>query len=229
MPTGKPESGRRAPAKPGRLLRDAPVTFERRARDPAFHAALVALALAIVAVVTAAQGVRGGAEPVGPGVTAALLTAVGALLTAGAVLRSRLAARRRAHEREAFFAESLARLQGPAGFARILGTVLRDGRGFFRARGVAVPAREWATGRAFLWAVPAGAAAGTPAQAVELGAAAADDWLFEAGADAWEAEHVDGRWHDPHSRRGRPGRRPTRRESHGRPWASSPGASGPGG
>ena len=171
----------------------APVTFERRARDPAFLAALAALALGIVALVTAAHGVRGG-EPVGPWVTAALLTTVGALLLAGAVLRSRLAARRRAHEREAFFAESLARLQGPAGFARTLGTVLRDGRAFFRARGVAVPAREWASGRAVLWAVPAGAAAGTPAQAVELGAAAADDWLFDAGAEAWEAEQVDGRW-----------------------------------
>jgi signal transduction histidine kinase len=175
------------------LVRDAPVSLERRARDPAFHAALAALALSIVAIVTAAQGVRGGAEPVGPGVTAALLTAVGALVAAGAVLRSRLAARRRAHEREAFFAEALARLQGPQGLARTLGTVLHDGRGFFRARGVAVPVREWSSSRALLWAVPAGAAAGTPAQAVELGAAA-DDWLFEAGSEAWEAERADGRW-----------------------------------
>ena len=173
---------------------DAPVSLERRARDPALLVALAALAVAIVALVTAARGVRGGAEPAAPGVAAARLAVVGALLAAGAVLRSRLAARRRAHEREAFFAESLARLQGPAGFARTLGSVLRDGRGFFKASGVAVPAREWASGRAFLWAVPAGAAAGTPAQAVELGAAAADDWLFEAGADAWEADHVDGRW-----------------------------------
>ena len=53
--------------KPGRLLRDAPVSLERRARDPAFLAALAALALAIVALVTAAHGVRGGAEPAGPG------------------------------------------------------------------------------------------------------------------------------------------------------------------
>ena len=178
----------------GRLWHDAPVRLERRARDPAFLAAIAALALATVAVVAATQDVRASAEPAAPGVTAAPVAAVGALLTAGAVLRSRLAARRRAHEREAFFAESLARLQGPAGFARTLGTVLRDGRAFFRARGVAVPAREWATNRAFLWAVPAGAAPGTPAQAVELGAAAAEDWLFEAGADAWEAEHVAGRW-----------------------------------
>ena len=175
-------------------MRDAPVSFERRARDPAFLAALAALTLSIVALVTAAHGVLGGAGPVGPGVTAALVVAVGALLTAGAVLRSRLAARRRAHEREAFFAESLARLQGPEGFARTLGTVLHDGRGFFRAGGVAVPLRERASGRAWLWAVPAGAAPGTPAQAVELGAAAAEDWLFETDVEAWDAERVGPEW-----------------------------------
>ena len=175
-------------------MRDAPVTFERRAQDPAFHAALAALALAIVAIVTAAHAVRGGARPAEPGVTAALLTAVGALLMAGAVLRSRLAARRRAHEREAFFAESLARLQGPVGFARTLGTVLRDARGFFRARGVAVPARERASDRAWLWAVPAGAVAGTPAQTVELAAGAAEDWLFETDVEAWDAERAGREW-----------------------------------
>jgi signal transduction histidine kinase len=179
---------------PGRLLRDAPVSFERRARDPAFLAALAALTFSIVALVTAAHGVLGGAGPVRPGVTAAMVVVVGALLVAGAVLRSRLAARRRAHEREAFFAESLARLQGREGFARTLGTVLHDGRGFFRAGGVAVPLRERASGRAWLWAVPAGAAPGTQAQAVELGARAAEDWLFETDVDAWDAERVGPKW-----------------------------------
>jgi len=181
-------------ARPGRLLRGAPVSFERRARDPAFLAALAALALAIVAVVAATYSLRGGAEPVGPGATVVMLTAVGALVTAGALLRSRFAARRRAHEREAFFAESLARLQGPEGFARTLGTVLHDGRSFFRAGGVAVPLRERSSGRAWLWAVPAGAAPGTPAQAVELGAGAAEDWLFETDVEAWDAERVGPEW-----------------------------------
>jgi signal transduction histidine kinase len=184
----------RMPARSGGVTRDSRVRLERRAWDPAFQAALAALALSIVALVAATYGVRAGAGPAGPGVTSAVLTAVLALLAAGAALRSRLSARRRAHEREAFFAESLARLQGPAGFARTLGSVLHDGRQFFRARGVALPAREWATGRALLWAVPAGAAAGTAAQAVELASAAADDWLFDAGSEAWEAERVEGRW-----------------------------------
>ena len=50
-------------AKPGRLSRAAPVSFERRARDPAFLAALAALTFSIVALVTAAHGVLGGAGP----------------------------------------------------------------------------------------------------------------------------------------------------------------------
>ena len=129
-----------------------------------------------------------------PLVLAALVVAAVALTVAGGVLLVRLAARRRAHEREAFFSACLARLQGPEGFARTLGTVLRDGRSFFRAGGVAVPVRESATGRALLWAVPAGAAAGTPAQAVELGAGAAEDWLFEAGVETWEAERTGREW-----------------------------------
>ena len=54
-------------AVPGRLLRDAPVSLERRARDPAFLAALAALALSIVALVTAAHGVSGAPSPWGPG------------------------------------------------------------------------------------------------------------------------------------------------------------------
>ena len=179
---------------PGRLPRDVPVRFERRVGDPAFLAALAALSLSAVALATAAHAVLGGAGRVGPGVSAAVVAGGGALLTAGAVLRSRLAARRRAHEREAFFAGSLARLQGPEGFARTLGTVLHDGRGFFRAGGVAVPLRERASGRAWLWAVPAGAAPGTPAQAVELGAGAAEDWLFETDVEAWDAERVGPEW-----------------------------------
>ena len=181
-------------AVPGRPLRDAPsMSLERRARDPAFHAALAALALAVVAAVTAAEGLW-GAQPVGPVMTLALLTAAGALVTAGFVLRSRLGAQRRAHEREAFFAESLARLQGPEGFARTLGTVLHDVRAFFRAGGVAVPLRERASERAWLWAVPAGAPAGTPAQSVAIGATAAEDWLFRSDVVAWDAERAGQDW-----------------------------------
>ncbi len=175
-------------------MADPAVALERRRRDPAFLAALAALMLAVLALVTASHDLLVGVGPAGSAVAAALLAAVGALVLAGAVLRSRLRATRRAHEREAFFAQSLARLQGPLGFARTLGTVLRDGRAFFRARGVALPVRDTATGRAYLWAVPAGAAPGTPAQAVELGVAAAEDWLFEAGAETWEAERVGDRW-----------------------------------
>jgi signal transduction histidine kinase len=175
-------------------MADPAVSLERRRRDPAFLAALAALFLAVLAVVTASHDLFVGVGPAGWGVAAAWLAAVGALVIAWLVLRSRLAANRRAHEREAFFAQCVARLQGPLGFARTLGTVLQDGRAFFRARGVAVPVRDTSSGRAFLWAVPAGAAPGTPAQAVELGADATGDWLFEAGASAWEAERAGGSW-----------------------------------
>jgi signal transduction histidine kinase len=175
-------------------MADPAVAMERRRREPASVAALAALVLAVLALVTGAEAVLVGAEPARPGVVVALTSAVGALAVAGIVLGSRLAARRREHEREAFFAESLARLQGPEGFARMLGSVLRDGRRFFRARGVAVPTRDTATGRAFLWAVPAGAPPGTPAQSVELGAGAAEDWLFDAGVDDWDAERAGSAW-----------------------------------
>ena len=57
-----------------------------------------------------------------------------------------------------------------------------------------MPLRERASGRAWLWAVPAGAAPGTPAQAVELGAGAAEDWLFETDVEAWDAERVGPEW-----------------------------------
>jgi signal transduction histidine kinase len=170
------------------------IALERRRREPAFAVALTAVILAVLALVTASHGLLGGMGSPGWEVAVAGLVAVGALVTAGRVLRSRLAAIRRAHEREAFFAECVARLQGPLGFSRTLGIVLRDGRSFFRARGVAVPVRDTATGQAVLWAVPAGAAAGTPARAVELQADAAADWLFDAEADAWEAERVGGKW-----------------------------------
>jgi signal transduction histidine kinase len=169
------------------------VCVERPRREPAFLAALFAVGLSVLALVTAAHGLLDGVAPSGPGVLAALAAAGAGLAVAGVVLRSRLALRRRAHEREVFFAAALARLQGPEGYARALGTVLRDGRRFFRAGGVAVPVREGPTGRAWLWAVPAGAAPGTPAQAVELGVAAMD-WLFEAGVESWEAERVGRHW-----------------------------------
>jgi signal transduction histidine kinase len=173
---------------------DAAAPLHQRRREPGLVAALVAGGLAVLALVVAAYGLLDGMKPLAPHLLAALVTAAVALAVAGGVFRAGLAARRRAHEREVFFAASLARLQGPEGFARTLGTVLRDGRGFFRAGGVAVPVREAASGRAWLWAVPAGAAPGTPARAVELGAAAAEDWLFEAGAEAWEAERAGREW-----------------------------------
>jgi signal transduction histidine kinase len=175
-------------------MADPAIAPESRRRDPVLVAALMAVGLGALALATSVYGLVGGVEPVAPGVLVALSAAAVSLAVAGAVLRARLAARRRAHEREVFFARSLARLQGPQGFARTLGTVLRDGRAFFRAGGVAVPVREWASGRAWLWAVPAGAAAGTPAQAVELGAAAAEDWLFETGPEAWDAEQTGREW-----------------------------------
>jgi signal transduction histidine kinase len=175
-------------------MADPAVALERRRRDPGFLTALAALFVAVLAFVIGAHDLLEGLGPPGWEVVVALTASVAALAIAGAVLRSRLAARRRAHEREAFFAESLARLQGPEGFARMLGSVLRDGRSFFRARGVAVPTRETATGRAYLWAVPAGASPGTPAQAVELAAGAAEDWLFDTGVDDWDAERAGRAW-----------------------------------
>jgi signal transduction histidine kinase len=172
------------------------VSIERRRKDPAFLAALAALGLAVLAFALASHDLLahvGEAEQtkwipvVGP------VAAAFALAVAGLVLRSRLGATRRAHDREEFFAQCVARLQGPLGFGRTLGTVLQDARAFFRARGVAVPVREAASGRAVLWAVPAGADPDTPAQAVELGANAGD-WLFDAGAEAWEAVRANASW-----------------------------------
>lgn len=175
-------------------MRGPAVPLDRRRRDPGFLAALLAVGLGVLAVATAAWGLLGSAGDPGPGMVAALLAGVAALGLAGVVLRGRLAAARRAHLREVFFAGVLARLQGREGFARGLGTVLQECRDFFEAGGVAVPVRDTVSGRAWLWAVPAGAAPGTPAQAVELGEGAADDWLFETGADTWEAEGEGGRW-----------------------------------
>jgi signal transduction histidine kinase len=172
------------------------VSIERRRKDPAFLAAVAALGLAVLAFALASHDLLahlGEVEQtrwipvVGPVVAAA------ALAVSGLILHSRLGATRRAHDREAFFARCVARLQGPLGFARTLGTVLQEVRSFFRAQGVAVPVRETASGRAVLWTVPAGAAPDTPAQALELGAAG-EDWLFDAGAEAWEADRVNGSW-----------------------------------
>jgi signal transduction histidine kinase len=165
-----------------------------RPRDPALLAAAAAVVTASAALLVAAVALAGIALPPGPAAAVAVLPAAIALAVAGAVLRSRLAARRRAHEREAFFAASLARMQGNEGFARALGTLLGDGRAFFRAGAAAVPVRRRTDGRAWLWAVPAGAAAGTPAQSVDLTPGAAEDWLFETEADAWDAERASPEW-----------------------------------
>ena len=175
-------------------MHDPAVAVERRRREPAFVAALVAVVLAVLALVVAAYGLGGGVGPARPAVDAALVTAVLALVVAGLVLRSRLAARRRAHERDLFFATALARMQGAEGFGRTLGAALRGACEFYRARRAAVAVQERATGRAFLWAVPDGAQPGTPAQATALDAAAAGDWLFETEAEAWEAERLAGGW-----------------------------------
>jgi signal transduction histidine kinase len=175
-------------------MTETAVALEGRRRELALVAALVAVGLGGLALAISLYVLVGEGAPVAPGILAALAAAAVCLALAGAVLRARLAARRRAHEREVFFAGSLARLQGPQGFARTLGSVLREGRGVFRAGGGAVPVREWASGRAWLWAVPAGAGAGTPAQAVELGPGAAEDWLFETGPEAWDAERAGLEW-----------------------------------
>jgi signal transduction histidine kinase len=172
------------------------VSIERRRKDPAFLASLAALGLAVLAFALAAHDLLahvGDVDPSAWSVVGGPVAAVAALAVAGLVLRSRLGATRRAHDREAFFARCVARLQGTLGFARTLGTVLQEVRAFFRARGVAVPVREIASGRALLWAVPAGAAPDTPAQSVELGATAGD-WLFAADVKAWEAVRANGAW-----------------------------------
>jgi signal transduction histidine kinase len=172
------------------------VSIERRRKDPAFLASLAGLGLGMMACALASHDLLAHVGEVEPSRWAFIggpVAAVAALVVAGLVLRSRLGATRRAHDREEFFARCVARLQGPIGFARTLGTVLQDARAFFRAKGVAVPVREASTGRALLWAVPAGAAPDTPAQAVELGASAGD-WLLDAGFDAWEAVRANGSW-----------------------------------
>jgi signal transduction histidine kinase len=174
-------------------MADPAVSIERRRRDRAFLAALAALGLTVLSLAVASHDFLVHVGGPGWGVLVAVLTAVAALAVAGLVLRSRLAATRRSHEREAFFAHCVARLQGPLGFALTLGTVLQDLRAFFRASGVAVPVRDMESGRAVLWTVPAGAAPGTRAQSVDLGAAA-EDWLFEAGGDSWAAEREGGSW-----------------------------------
>ena len=125
---------------------------------------------------------------------------------------------------------ALARLQGPEGFARTLGTVLRDGRAFFRAGGVAVPVREAATRPGLAVGGPGrrGRRARRPRRS-SSGPAAAEDWLFEAGVETWEAERAGPGVALPRARRGRPasrGRDPRPARSRSRSW---PGASAPGG
>jgi signal transduction histidine kinase len=178
------------------LMADPAVAIERRRRDPAFLAALGALGLGVLALAFASHGLladTGMFERSSWAYVGGPLAAAGALALAGLVLRSRLRATRRSHQRELFFAACMARLQGPLGFALTLGTLLQDLRAFFHASGVAVPVRDAVTGRAVLWAVPAGAAPGTRAHAVELGPAASD-WLFETGADYWAAERSGTAW-----------------------------------
>jgi signal transduction histidine kinase len=172
------------------------VSIERRRKDLAFLASLASLGVAVLAFALASHDLLahvGEAEPSRWAFVGGPLAAAAALAVAGLVLRSRLGATRRAHDREAFFARCVARLQGPLGFARTLGTVLEEVRAFFHAHAVAVPVRESASGRALLWAVPWEAAPDTPAQAVELGATA-EDWLFDAGMEAWEAVRENGAW-----------------------------------
>jgi len=184
------------PSRPALLITDPAVSIERRRRDPAFLAALAALGLGVLAVAMASHDLLAHVGQLPQSRWAFVggpIAAVGALVAAGLVLRSRLAATRRSHQREVFFAHCVARLQGPLGFALTLGTLLDELRLFFRARDVAVPVRDAGTGRAVLWAVPAGAAPGTRAQAVDLGPAA-EDWLFEAGAESWAAERNGGSW-----------------------------------
>jgi signal transduction histidine kinase len=170
------------------------VRLERRRRDPGFIAALAAMAFGGLALIGSIYDLLAGAGPSGAGMAVALAAAAVALAVAGAILRARFAGRRRALEREVFLASSLARVQGPEGFARTLGSVLRDGRSVFRARDVVVPVRDPVGGRAWLWTLPAGANPDTPAQSVELQAEEKEDWLFEAGAEVWEAERFGGAW-----------------------------------
>jgi signal transduction histidine kinase len=166
---------------------------ELRWTEPAFAAALAALALGALALGLAVHGLAARAETGGRFAVPALATALLVLGAAAGVVRNRLRVHRRALERESFFATSVARLQGAEGFARALGTALGDVREFFRAGGVAVPVRQVATGRALLWAVPAGAPRGVPAQSVELEPAPAGEWLHDADAAAWDAERTAAR------------------------------------
>src|SRR5512135_3689075 len=104
------------------------VSIERRRKDPAFLASLTALGLAVLASALASHDLLahvGEVEQSRWSFVGGSIAAVAALAAAGLVLRSRLGATRRAHDREAFFARCVARLQGPLGFARALGTVLQ--------------------------------------------------------------------------------------------------------
>jgi signal transduction histidine kinase len=106
-----------------------------------------------------------------------------------------LAKQRRAHVRETFFAGALARLQAEHGFARALGTALRDAREFFLAGNALLAARERETGRSVLWAVPSAAGQAAAARLAELDRGAGDDWLGTTVADAWDAIRRRGGWH----------------------------------
>ena len=162
--------------------------------DPAVAAASAAAVAAVLALAAAVYDLAWGHEVLEKGMVAAVGLAIAALALAGLAFHRRAAAGRRAHEREVFFAKVIARLQGPDGFARSLGSVLGEARVFFRAGGAAVPVRDTVSGRSWLWAVPAGAPPGTPAQSVELGEAAEADWLFETEPDVWAAELDSGGW-----------------------------------
>jgi signal transduction histidine kinase len=180
-------------------------------RGPAAGVVLSAVAVAF-GVVGLAAGALGSWAPAGaPGGARALglVGSLAGLALGGILLGATLLRLRRSREREAFFAGALARLHGAHGFARALGSVLDDSRRFFRAQGVALAVREVGTSSAYLWAVPAGAATGMPARAIELEAATAADWLVESPFDAWLAEHDAGGWNvvgiDAHERCAAPG------------------------
>jgi signal transduction histidine kinase len=162
-----------------------------RRTEVTFALALAAVALGVLALALSAPA---AASVPGKHLALVVSASVAAVAVGGGLLALTLRGERREREKEEFFARSLARLQGAHGFARALGAALGDARQFFRARGVAVPVREWGQEQVYLWGAPAGAPDGTPAHAVELSATAGEDWLFEAGSDAWMGEHEAGRW-----------------------------------
>ena len=180
------------PPRPGRAplltMADPETGGSGRARDPAFLVALAALTLSIAALVTAAtraraRRVRGapGARRAGGGGRRVDRGRCGSSgPPRGPAPRPRARGLLRRRRSRACKDRRASRARSAPSCATGAASSAPGGR---RARAGA------ASGRASLWAVPAGAARARRRRR-SAGAGAAEDWLFETDVETWEAERM---------------------------------------